>query len=908
MSRTPADAAEDATSGDPSRPRSRSAHRWRARLAGAFFTILIVAVGIVLAALAAGYRPVVIQTGSMGDTAPPGSLIVAVPRQVSSIGVDDILVMRRPGATPVTHRIIEIEQSGAVPFAITKGDANESPDAAPYPLDGEQLVARWIAPGWGGRLETVFQPGASLTLMAVATAAIAFHALRRIWITPPPAPVAAEPVEPRAASPRGRRRQLPRRRLLAFVAFPLVGLMSAGVAFAMFVSGESVAANDFTTAACFDPQLSSVQNGESIHAVDGVVTVPITAVDPAGSFVMASVRSASNEPADATVQVVLRVDGAALELSRNTDAGAPPPVTVAWSVVEYGCGASVQRGTVVGNGTTQIDIPVASVNQAASFVLATSTAEPTATDFGGDDLFIAELTSATNLRLRATGAASFDAQRSFSWQVVSFADPADASVQTITGTLPAAAGSTTLTIPSPVDTETTFLLTSVNSTASGADIGKRLVRATLTDSTTITIDRGIAGEALDIQIQVVALNDGTTVRHGTVDFTAGQPARTIAVDPVDVTRSSVVSTVAIPGLTGGGMTDHIADDIVGEASATFILTAADTLSVVRDASASNASFAWQVIEWAGPQWWDPAYSFRQRIDVDTSSVAAPNGYTVPLDFDHAALVSAGLSRSDGTDVRVVRWDGSSWTELDRVLDDASTWNAVSTTIWFKTVEPIAADTTSTYWLYIGNSSPGAVANDPEAVYLLTENFDSGTLGDFEDRTGGTGWYQADPWTRRIPLTVSAALVPSTLTDVPLQIAVTDADLSASAQTDGSDFRFTAADGVTLLDHEIESWDSGTGALVAWVRVPSLSSSADSSLYLYYGAADAPAGEQIHNVWSSGFGAAWHLGRDPAGDTPQIDDATIANRDGLSAGSMTSGDLQPAQSGSGLVFDGVDDRA
>ncbi|MCP3992392.1 MAG: DUF2341 domain-containing protein, partial [Actinomycetia bacterium] len=121
-------------------------------------------------------------------------------------------------------------------------------------------------------------------------------------------------------------------------------------------------------------------------------------------------------------------------------------------------------------------------------------------------------------------------------------------------------------------------------------------------------------------------------------------------------------------------------------------------------------------------------------------------------------------------------------------------------------------------------------------------------------------------------------------------------------------RFTAADGVTLLDHEIESWDSGTGALVAWVRVPSLSSSADTSLYLYYGAADAPAGEQIHSVWSSGFGAAWHLGRDPAGDTPQIDDATIANRDGLSAGSMTSGDLQPAQSGLGLVFDGVDDRA
>lgn len=898
--------------------------RWRNRFATTFLILVIVTVGVVLAALGAGYRPVVIQTGSMGTTAPPGSLIVAMPRDGLAVSIGDILVMRRPGATPVTHRVIEIDQAGAAsPFAITQGDANEARDAAPYPLEGEQLVARWIAPEWGGRLERVFQPGASLALVAAAVVAVTISTLRRIWAAPQRSPAAvsrpaatsnpASPPKPaasaiasgaRSTSARGHRR----RRLLAVLAIPLVGMMTAGVAFALFVSGETVASNDFTTSACFDSQLSSIQSGENIHAVDGVVTVPITAVTTAATFVMASVRSSASETADATVEVVLRADGAALELTRNTDAGVPPAVTVAWSVVEYGCGVSVQRGTVLGDGTSQLDIPITAVDQGSSFVLASTTAEPSATDFGADDLFIAELTSGTNLRIRAAGATPFNTQRRFSWQVVSFADQADATIQVATGTVGSGATSAALTLASPVDPEATFLIAAVNSTASGPDIGKRLIRARLTDSTTVTIDRSVGGEVLDVNVQVVTLYEGTTVRHGTVDFSTGESSKSIAVPPVDPTRSTAASTVAIPGMTGGGMTDHAVDDVVGEASATFSLAGSETLNVGRDGTSSNASFAWQVIEWAGPRWWDTDWSFRQRIDVETTTAPAPGGYSVPLTFDHAAMVTSGLSRGDGDDVRVVRWDGAAWSELDRVLGDGSGWSAVTTTIWFKTVDPIASDSTGTYWLYTGSGTPGAAPADPEAVYLLNEDFESGTLGDFEDRTGGTGWYQADSWSRRIRLTAAAAHVPSDLTNVPLRVAVTNADLATMAQADASDVRFTATDGLSVLDHEIEYWDPATGTLVAWVRAPSLSSSADTALYLYYGAPDAPAGEQIHDVWSAGFAGAWHLARDPSGSAPQIDDSTIANRDGLNGGSMTTGDLEPTVLGRGLTFDGVDDRA
>ncbi|MGI9607701.1 MAG: signal peptidase I [Acidimicrobiales bacterium] len=866
---------------------------------------VIVAVAVVVGGIAAGYRPVVIQTGSMGETAPPKSLIIAVPREASEVVVGDIVVMRRPGATPVTHRVIEIERSDSHLFAITQGDANEAPDAAPYPLEGDELVSRWILPGWGGVIQTVFQRGIAMFVVIAATLVLAYQALHRIWSPAPPTVARTAPPAPEkdsAAKP-GRKRH--KRRWAVATVTPFVGLLTAGVAWALFVSTDTVTSNDFATAACFDAQLGSVQSGETIHAVDGTVSVPITAVDPTTSFVMSSIRSSSNEPADSVVQVRLASGGTTIEFDRATDAGAPPAVTVAWSVVEYSCGLSVQRGTITGGGTGQIDIPISNIDPAASFALVSTESENTAVDFDADDLFIAELTSATNLQIRSAGL--FSPQRSFAWQVVTFDDPGDVSVQNVTATIGAAATSVNVPLLSPADMSTTFLLTGAASVGAGPDIGERLVRAHLADANTVSVSRDTVGDAVDVSIQVVTLRDGSTVRHGTIDLSAGQPVRTVAIERVDPTRSTAISTVALPGSTGGGRTDHAADDVVGEASATFALTDPETVSVQRSASTSNASFGWQVIEWAGPSWWDPNYTFRQRIDVDTTTVAAPDAYTVPLTFDHAALVSSGLALADGSDLRVLRWDGASWSELDRVLDDGANWNQVGTTLWFRTTDPIAAASTGTYWLYFGNSTPALAFADPENVWLLTEDFESGTLGDFEDRTGNTGWYTADPWTRRIAITVPAGRTAANLTDFPLLVSLTSADLAANAQADGSDIRFTAADGSTPLAHEIDGWNGGSGTLEAWVTVPTLTAASGTTVYLYYGAPDAPTQADVRAAWPVEVEAAWHLDRDPAGSAPHVDDSTVGNHDGLSRGGMTSGDVVAGLIGSAIDFDGGDDH-
>ncbi|MEZ5227838.1 MAG: DUF2341 domain-containing protein [Acidimicrobiales bacterium] len=110
---------------------------------------------------------------------------------------------------------------------------------------------------------------------------------------------------------------------------------------------------------------------------------------------------------------------------------------------------------------------------------------------------------------------------------------------------------------------------------------------------------------------------------------------------------------------------------------------------------------------------------------------------------------------------------------------------------------------------------------------------------------------------------------------------------------------------TPLDHEIEDWDSASGSLIAWVRLPTVSSTTDTSFHLYYGAANAADQQRPTAVWGDAE-AVWHLDRDPAGSAPQLDDLSAHRRDGLSSGSMTSTDLVSGVAGKAIDFDGIDD--
>ncbi len=162
---------------------------------------------------------------------------------------------------------------------------------------------------------------------------------------------------------------------------------------------------------------------------------------------------------------------------------------------------------------------------------------------------------------------------------------------------------------------------------------------------------------------------------------------------------------------------------------------------------------------------------------------------------------------------------------------------------------------------------------------------------------GAAWYHAN-WAYRLPITIDHAKVPGDLVDFPVLVSVTATELT-KAMTDGDGLVFTAGDGVTKLDHEIESFSIATGALIAWVKVPAISSSADTGIYLYYGY-NSPNNEQnISGVWSNGFKMVQHFEL-PASLTDASSNAT----NGAETGGVTA---TPAVIGKGLHMDGVDDR-
>ncbi|MCP4958464.1 MAG: DUF2341 domain-containing protein, partial [Actinomycetia bacterium] len=95
------------------------------------------------------------------------------------------------------------------------------------------------------------------------------------------------------------------------------------------------------------------------------------------------------------------------------------------------------------------------------------------------------------------------------------------------------------------------------------------------------------------------------------------------------------------------------------------------------------------------------------------------------------------------------------------------------------------------------------------------------------------WLPHAAWTLRKPISIDPTVADSDELHFPVLVELVDADRQAGARADGADVVFTATDGVTRLDHTIESYDGATGALSSWVRVPTLSASTTTEIFLYF---------------------------------------------------------------------------
>lgn len=166
------------------------------------------------------------------------------------------------------------------------------------------------------------------------------------------------------------------------------------------------------------------------------------------------------------------------------------------------------------------------------------------------------------------------------------------------------------------------------------------------------------------------------------------------------------------------------------------------------------------------------------------------------------------------------------------------------------------------------------------------------------------WYNCD-WSYRKNITIDKSRVSGTLSDFPVLIHLaSDNDLRNGTRSDGYDILFTASDGTTKLPHEIETYVNSTGELFAWVKVPAVRSSANTTLYMYYNNSNAVNQQDKTNVWTN-YKTVWHMTENPSGAAPQILDSTSNAYHATTGTVMTASQQVPAKINGGLYFDGND---
>lgn len=147
-------------------------------------------------------------------------------------------------------------------------------------------------------------------------------------------------------------------------------------------------------------------------------------------------------------------------------------------------------------------------------------------------------------------------------------------------------------------------------------------------------------------------------------------------------------------------------------------------------------------------------------------------------------------------------------------------------------------------------------------------------------------------------------------DFPLYLALTHEALRSVTSggfvvsTQGDDIEVRLPESNERLAHELSSYSAETGELSLWLRVPSLSTTSDSILQVYFGSdgVDAPRA-QGSGVWDEDYRAVWHLD-EGATHLQQVRDSTGVNHG--TARNTGDGDVSEAIAGNGLGFGNSDE--
>jgi RHS repeat-associated protein len=140
-------------------------------------------------------------------------------------------------------------------------------------------------------------------------------------------------------------------------------------------------------------------------------------------------------------------------------------------------------------------------------------------------------------------------------------------------------------------------------------------------------------------------------------------------------------------------------------------------------------------------------------------------------------------------------------------------------------------------------------------------------------------YWPDGYLYRRAITIDHTNVPNTdQTNFAVLISGTYAFLATTANggnvanANGYDILFASdANGLNPLPFEQESYNPSTGAILYWVKLPSVSHTANTVFYMFYGNASISADQSTKTlVWDTNYKGVWHL---PNGSTLSGADST-----------------------------------
>ncbi|MFX1251417.1 MAG: DUF2341 domain-containing protein [Promethearchaeota archaeon] len=269
------------------------------------------------------------------------------------------------------------------------------------------------------------------------------------------------------------------------------------------------------------------------------------------------------------------------------------------------------------------------------------------------------------------------------------------------------------------------------------------------------------------------------------------------------------------------------------------------------------------------------------FDREFSFTGAPS-----YELDQELAIKTGLISNESLNVDIWNTSSSTWTNIMTITDsDDNTWKNVS-------IMPYMPSG-NLYFRFYDNVSEIAVYNNTwqiDAVLIRYKLLSAHFL-------------------YRQNITLDHTQVAATLTDFPVLIDLENAGLHDHAQANGTDILFAQPSGLKLA-HELETFNSTFNSthahLVTWVKVPSLSSTTDTVISMYYGNKTTVMNpEHPRDTWKNKFGGVWHL------DEIVTDEEFTINAHNDSAsdncyGNQDGNDETAGLIGKGQIFDGTDD--